>query len=281
MTPHTPRTKVHHSVPAEVLTFLKPEKLGRHYHKVPGYIKSVTNKYARVIPDYFLSQYRINSNLQQVRIHEHFTRAADCRYHTEIGTLGFSIDRPLVAELLERYYGGISPTGQNDPPVSASETRLLARMGIDLCQLCAQMLNGGLPLEHIDDAVSTYEEIHWGYCVEFVFGDLEAGVDASVHLFLDTHAVDELTRHLSELAPATAAPDEQRISQLPVRLDCVLVRMQMPLASVLALNVDDIVMVRLLERCEVHIKQQKLFYATLAEDDGALYLTSLDSVKSP
>ena len=278
----TPHTKVQHSVPVEVLTFLKPEKLGRHYHKVPDYIKGMTNKYARVIPDYFLSQYRINSDLQHVRIHEHFTRAPDCRYHTEIGTLGFSIDRPLLAELLESYYGGISPTSQNDPPVSASETRLLARMGIDLCRICARMLNGGTLLQHIDDAVSTYEEIHWGYCVEFVFGNLEAGVDASVHLFLDTHAVDELTRHLSEPAPAlTAQPDEQRISQLPVRLDCVLARMQMPLVSVLALNVDDIVMVRLLERCEVHIKQQKLFYATLAEDDGALYLTSLDSVKSP
>ena len=134
--------------------------------------------------------------------------------------MGFSLDRPLLAELLERYYGGISPTGQNDPPISASETRLLARMGVDLCRLCARMLTGGTPLQHIDDAVSTYEEIHWGYCVEFVFGHLAAGAEASVYLFLDTHAVDELTRHLSEPAPPPSAqPDEQRISQLPVRLN--------------------------------------------------------------
>lgn len=277
-----PHTKVHHAVPADSLTFLKPEKLGRHYHKVPAYIKGMTSKYARVIPDYFLSQYRINSDLQQVHIHEHFTREPDCRYHTEIGTLGFSLDRPLLAVLLESYYGGISHSHQNDSPISASETRLLARMGIDLCRLCARMLSGGTPLQHIDDAVSTYEEIHWAYCVEFVFGHLAAGAEASVYLFLDSHAVDELTRHLSEPAPPPSAqPDEQRISQLPVRLDCVLARLQMPLVSVLALSVDDIVMVRLLERCEVHIKQQKLFHATLAEDDGALYLTSLDSVKSP
>ena len=54
----------------------------------------------------------------------------------------------------------------------------------------------------------------------------------------------------------------------------------MPLASVLALELGDILMVRLLDRCEVHIKQQKLFHGAISEDDGALFLTSLDSVKS-
>ncbi|MOA55665.1 hypothetical protein D3C78_1794940 [compost metagenome] len=54
----------------------------------------------------------------------------------------------------------------------------------------------------------------------------------------------------------------------------------MPLSSVLALQLGDILMVRLLDRCEVHIKQQKLFYGAISEDDGALFLTSLDSVKN-
>ena len=47
------------------------------------------------------------------------------------------------------------------------------------------------------------------------------------------------------------------------------------------LRYGDILMVRLLERCEVQINQQKLFRGSLFEEDGALFLTSLESVKNP
>ena len=57
--------------------------------------------------------------------------------------------------------------------------------------------------------------------------------------------------------------------------------LQMPLAQVLALKPGDILMVRLLERCEVQINQQKLFRGSLFEEDGALFLTSLESMKNP
>ncbi|NNB34668.1 hypothetical protein HBN88_11785, partial [Pseudomonas fragi] len=50
--------KVQHQVPADGLLFLKPEKLGRYYHKVPVYIKKLAGKYPRAISDYFLSRRR-------------------------------------------------------------------------------------------------------------------------------------------------------------------------------------------------------------------------------
>ena len=53
---------------------------------------------------------------------------------------------------------------------------------------------------------------------------------------------------------------------------------QMPLAQVLALQLDDILMLRPLDRYEVRINQQKLFRGTIFEEDGALFLTSLESV---
>lgn len=273
--------KVQYHVPAEDLIFLKPEQLGRYYHKVPIYIKELAGKYPKAISDYFLSTYRINSDLRDVFIHESLQSPPQCRYITDMGKVGFGIDRPLLAELLESYYGGSTPPAQDEPPVSASENRMRQRLGIDIANICARVLMGGVSLGHIDSSVSTYEEISWGYCIEFVFFSPATQTDSSLRLYLDAQVVDELTRRLSDEQPSPPPElPEHRIAQLPVHLHCVLARAHMPLASVLALELGDILMVRLLDRCEVHIKQQKLFHGAISEDDGALFLTSLDSVKS-
>ncbi len=49
----------------------------------------------------------------------------------------------------------------------------------------------------------------------------------------------------------------------------------------LALRPGDVLSMRLLERCEVQINQQKLFRGVIFEEDGSLFLTSLESVKTP
>ena len=273
--------KVQHQVPIKDVVFLKPEKLGRYYHKVPTYIKELAGKYPKVISDYFLSTYRINCDLRHVIVHESLLSSPQCRYLTEMGKVGFSIDRPLLAELLESYYGGSTPPAQDEPPISASENRMRMRLGIDISKICARMLLGGVPLGHIEASVSTYDDIHWGYCIEFVFFSLATGLESSLHLYLDAQLVDELTRRQSDIEPSLASEHPgHRIAQLPVRLDCVLARAQLPLSNILALQVDVILMVRLLDRCEVLIKQQKLFNGAISENDGSLFLTSLDSVKN-
>ena len=273
--------KIQYQASAEPLIRLKPEKLGRYYHKVPVYIKEVAGKYPKAISDYFLSTYRINSDLRNVYVHETFQHTPQCPYNTGVGKIGFSIDRHLLAELLESYYGGSTPPTQDEPPVSASENRMRMRLGVDISNICARLLMGGEPLGHIDTYVSSYEEIKWGYCVEFVFFSHATQVESALYLYLDAHVIDEMTRRLSDIRPKpqTEHPGH-RIAQLPVQLDCVLARAQLPLSSVLALKIDVILMVRLLDRCEVHIKQQKLFHGAISEDNGALFLTSLDSAKS-
>lgn len=66
--------KVLHGVPADSLPRLKPQKLGRHYHKIPHYIREFSAKYPRIISDYFLRAYRINLELLRVDVHEHVSR---------------------------------------------------------------------------------------------------------------------------------------------------------------------------------------------------------------
>lgn len=277
----TGHKKVMHAVPVEQLTFLKPEKLGRHYHKVPSYIKELAGTYSRVIADHVLGTYKTYIEMKEVHVQEHFTDLPLCHYRSAIGKMGFSIDRPLLTELLESYYGGTTPSSPQTLPVSTSEQRIRERLGMDVARICARILLGGTPLEDIDASVSAYEEINWGYRIELVFFSLASATQSSVYLYLDAQVADELTHRLTNSQPETAPePTLQRIYQLPVTLDCVLASVRMPLASLLALEVEDILMIRLLDRCEVHIQQQKLFYGAISENEGSLCLTSLDSVKN-
>jgi flagellar motor switch protein FliM len=88
----TTTTKVLHQAPADSFVLLKPQKLGSHYHKVPQYIAALSNKNPKIIPDYFLLNFRLNIDLCQVFLHEQFEQAPAYILSTTNGTFGFSID---------------------------------------------------------------------------------------------------------------------------------------------------------------------------------------------
>ena len=278
----TTNAKVHHKVPADQLTRLKPHKLGRHYHKIPQFIHEISNKYPRVISDYFLRNYRINLELTRVQVHEQRATDAECIYRSALGKVGFAMDRSLLAEVLECYYGGISLPNQDAPPVSISEQRMRCRLGIDVAQIFAQSVLAGETFGDLKPWENAYEETQWEYIAEFQYHSHITGKQSSLFIYLDTQLVDELTSRMAASptpAPTGISPINQ-IIHLPVRLNCVVAALQMPLAQVQALQVGDIVMMRMRERCDVTINQEKLFRGALFEDEGALFLTSLESVKT-
>ena len=273
--------KVHHKVAADQLTRLKPHKLGRHYHKIPQFIHEISNKYPRVISDYFLRNYRINLELIRVQVHEQRATDAECIYRSILGKVGFAMDRTLLAEVLECYYGGIGLPNQEAPPVSISEQRMRSRLGIDVAQIFAQSLLAGETFGDLKPWENAYEETLWEYIAEFQYHSHITGKQSSLFIYLDTQLVDELTSRMASPLPApTGISPVNQIIHLPVKLNCVVAAMQMPLSQVLALQVGDIVMMRMRERCDVEINQEKLFRGAMFEDDGALFLTSLESVKT-
>lgn len=277
----TTNTKVHHKVPADQLTRLKPHKLGRHYHKIPQFIHEISNKYPRVNSDYFLRNYRINLELIRVQVHEQRASDAECIYRSTLGKVGFAMDRTLLAEVLECYYGGIGLPNQDAPPVSISEQRMRSRLGIDVAQIFAQSLLAGETFGDLKPWENAYEETLWEYIAEFQYHSHITGKQSSLFIYLDTQLVDELTSRMASPVPApTGISPINQIIHLPVKLNCVVAAMQMPLSQVLALQVGDIVMMRMRERCDVEINQEKLFRGAMFEDDGALFLTSLESVKT-
>lgn len=278
----TGNAKVHHGVPAESLTRLKPQKLGRHYHKIPTYIRELSSKHPRVISDYFLRNYRINLELNNVVVHEQRNDGAECIYRSALGKVGFSIDRALLTEALECYYGGTSLPSQDTPPISTSEQRMRSRLGIDIAQIFARSILAGATFGDLKPYENAYVETHWEYIAEFHYTSHVTGVNSSIFIYLDTQLVDELTSRLTHpTASQFIGNPVEQIKHLPVQLDCVIASLHMPLSQVLDLRLGDILMMRLLERCDVQINQQKLFRGAIFEDDGSLLLTSLESVKTP
>jgi flagellar motor switch protein FliM len=275
----TGNAKVHHGVPAQSLTVLKPQKLGRHHHKIPQYIKESTNKNPRLIGDYFLRNYRINLELNRIDVQEERGEEPDCIYRSAMGKVGFSIDRALLTEALECYYGGTVMASQDTPPISTSEQRMRNRLGMDITDIFARSILSGETFGKLDSYRNDYEETSWEYVAEYEYISHITGSRSSIYIYLDTELVDELTSRLAG-PPAPRLPGNpiDHIKHLPVRLDCVVAAAQMPLAQVLALQLDDILMLRPLDRYEVRINQQKLFRGTIFEEDGALFLTSLESV---
>ncbi|MFB4367830.1 MULTISPECIES: FliM/FliN family flagellar motor switch protein [unclassified Pseudomonas] len=274
-------SKIHHDVQPDQLLRLKPHKLGRHYHRIPNYIRETSGKYPRLVSDYFLRNYRINLELQGVDVLEHFKCPAECTYRSAHGKAGFAIERSLLTEALECYYGGTSLPGGEMPPESSSEQRMRDRLGADVVHLLLRALLGGDDPGKLTLHDSTYDEVQWEYQAEFRYISHITGTQASLFLYLDAQLVDELTRRNSPPPARLNGNPTQHIQQLPVQLDCVLARLRMPLLQVLNLKRGDILPIRLAERCDIEINQQKLFRGTVFEEDGALFLTSLESVQTP
>jgi flagellar motor switch protein FliM len=276
----TGNAKVLHKVAADHFTRLKPHKLGRHYHKVPQFIRELSNKYPRMICDYFLRNYRINLELSKLFVHEKRDEDAETVYRSTVGSIGFSLDRSLLTEVLECYYGGVVLPNQDSPPVSISEQRMRNRVGADVARIFLSSLIG----EDVDDLKprdNTYDEAQWEYVVEMQYYSHITQKTASMYIYLDNELVDDLTARMTHNVVNLEPVDTlEKIKGLPVRLNCVIAALQMPLSQVLTLHPGDIVMMRMRDRCDVEINQQKLFRGSLFEDDGALYLTSLESVKT-
>lgn len=274
--------KVFHQVPAEQLTFLQLQKLGRHQHKLPNHLKKLCGQYPKVISDYFLRHLRIAIELRDITVHEQLEPGAECSFRTSLGKIGFAIDRTLMAEVLECYYGGVSPLGQADQPVSSSEERMNERLGAALAQICLRMLFGPGSPESLELVANAYEQSQWEYRLALTFVSPASGTQSMLHFHLDGQLVNELTQRMT--APTHSAPTHRParlIRQVPVRLNCVLVNEQLSLARAMALRPGDILLVRLPARCDVRINQQKLFQASICERDGSLLATSLVSVKTP
>ena len=247
---------------------------------MPEHIAEAANKYPRVIVDYFLRNLRVHLEQKSVTVTETVLTEPDCVFRSALGKVGFSIARPLLTDLLEGYYGGVNVQKPDDSPISTSEERMRERLGRDIAGLFGRAILAGNSLGSLDVYENVYDRPAWDYRIEFIFENHVTSACAPLFLYLDHQLSDLLTSRMAApgLSQRTGDPLEN-IKRLPVRMECIIASVQMQLADVLALQPDDVVMVRMPERCDVRIAQQKLFRGAIFENDGSLCLTSLESVK--
>mgnify|MGYP001350158475 CR=1 FL=1 len=275
----TGKTRVFHNVPADRVLKIEPRKLGRHYYKIPQKINEVAESHPRFISDYFLSHYRTGIEFKKTLIRETEAGTPDCFFLSSFGRVGFAIDRKLLNEALEGYYGGTNPTGTTLAPTTSSEQRLRARLAQDVIDLFARALLSGESFGPLRAAENAYEDPAWEYVVEFQHQNKTTDEAVSVFIYLDAELADELVRRLTDGAPSHAGGDpSENIKQLPVQLDCVLAELHMPLFEVLSLQTGDVVALRAFDSCAVQISQQTYFRGAVYEADGALCVTSLEPV---
>ncbi|SDT23276.1 flagellar motor switch protein FliM [Halopseudomonas xinjiangensis] len=273
-------SKVQHGVPPDAFVRLQPHKLGRHYHKVPHYISEAANKYPRVIGDYFLRNFRVHLEQKSIAVDETVNGDPDCVFRSTLGKVGFSIARTLLGEVLEGYYGGVNVPGSESSPISTSEERMRDRLGREVSELFGRAILGGTSLGKLEAYDNAYDRPSWDYRVGLTFENHVTSTTSSMHIYLDHQIADLLISKMAGPGSATSMGDPlDNIKRLPVRMECIVASMQMMLADVLALRPDDIILVRMQERCDVRIAQHRLFRGAIFESDGSLCLTSLESVK--
>ncbi|WPP00046.1 FliM/FliN family flagellar motor switch protein [Pseudomonas sp. HR96] len=275
--------KVQHRLAREDLTLLRPDKLGRHYHQAGQRIREAFGKQPDLLADHFARHYRTPLQWQGITLHEQAPQPAACQYRWRDTRLGFAADRALLGELLERYYGGapLPTAAPEEAKASASEQRLRDRLGEQLLGLCGRLLLGEPAMQRLERYPGK-DEGNWEFTVQLEVVNPVSGLRASLWLYLDEPMVDAIIRHAPRRSAGVVSPPAPvAIEALPVRLQCVLLRLPMPLAQVLALKPDDVLLVRLPERHAVCINSLNLFTASLAQHAGALVLTSFDSVNRP
>lgn len=115
------------------------------------------------------------------------------------------MDRALLTEALECYYGGTCLPNHEAPPVSTSEQRMRTRLGLDVAQLFARSILAGQTFGKLESYENAYEEAAWEYVAELQFSSHITGSQSSIFIYLDTQLVDEMTSRLTPPAPPRRA----------------------------------------------------------------------------
>lgn len=261
---------------------LEMNKLGRPYHKVP---KIFTDKFdildAR-LGTYFLKKYRVNVSLNGLDFEMDCSHKHAIIFATEFGNIGFDIDRPLLLNVLNDYYGLNNDSGNittdNKMPVTKTEERLKNKLGAELSCLFlnCDIFSSRLKIKTDYSAVIN----KWSYKLTF---RLEGYSEGCLYILLDNHHIDKLLsmfRTPSDEAvndePLSSAILEKLINHLPLRLTGRLSTSSLTVAELVDLKAGDVLPISLPERFPVFIGKEQPFTAVIAEDRGKLFLSEFN-----
>ncbi|CNC13725.1 FliM/FliN family flagellar motor switch protein [Yersinia intermedia] len=282
MKPNKAKVRVHSSDSLPEIMTLDINKLGRPYHKIPKIVGDYFAVIESQISLYFLKKYRVNITLKDIKF------KTDCLYRnvqtlsSQIGHVAFDIDRTLLLNILNDYYGLTKEKNMtsvvDNIPKTQTEERLKSKLSIEIADLILNQPVFGEPLV-IKNNNST-PIVNWSYRMDFLLKDYENG---GFTLLIDTPHVDRLlktlnTEHKEEKKNKTLsmAQFDRLVSQLPIRLTSQLSCSDLTFFDLMEIKEGDIIPASLPERFPVFIGKQPLFSAVVTESRGKLFLSEFN-----
>ncbi|CNH45594.1 FliM/FliN family flagellar motor switch protein [Yersinia pekkanenii] len=282
MQPNKAKVRVHSSDSLADTMTLDINKLGRPYHKIPKIVGDYFAVIENQISLYFLKKYRVNITLKDIKF------KADCHYKnaqilsSQIGNIAFDIDRTLLLNILNDYYGltkenNITPSLDNTP-ITQTEERLKNKLSIEIAILIMNQPVFGEPL--VIKSNNSTSIVKWSYRMDFLLKDYENG---GFTLLIDTPHVDRLLNTLNteqqgekKTQALSIIQFDRLVSQLPIRLTSQLSCSNLTFAELMELKEGDIIPTFLPERFPVVIGKEALFSAVVTESRGKLFLSEFN-----
>ncbi len=277
------KIRIHQGSNLSGIMKLEVNKLGRPYHKVPKVFNDHFDILDAKISIYFLKKYRVNVALQDLTFQmDHVQKYAQL-FSTQFGNVAFDIDRTLLLNILNDYYGlskeHIQPDENKDTPVTKTEERLKAKLGSELTSrvLCQEIFKEELEIKPDYSSVVN----HWSYRLTFSLEGYDGG---NFYLFLDGYHVDKLLAALRHPAEdelrntdvVSPQPLDTMIGALPIKLTGRLASLNMTVAQLMQLQPGEVLPISMPDRCPLLIGQQQLFTAVIAEERGKLFFSEFN-----
>ncbi|CNL21225.1 FliM/FliN family flagellar motor switch protein [Yersinia aleksiciae] len=277
------KVRVHSSDSLPDIMPLDINKLGRPYHKIPKIVGDYFAIIETEVSLYFLRKYRINITLSDIKF------KTDCSYKnaqllsSQIGNIAFDIDRTLLLNILNDYYGltkeknTISSVGSF--PITKTEERLKNKLSLEITDLILNQPFFGEPLA-IKNSTSA-PIINWSYRMDFWLKDFE---HCGFTLLIDLPHVDRLlntlkTKRKEDKKKVQTLSMEQfdlLINKLPVQLTSQVSCSELTFHELMELKEGDIIFTSLPERFPVFIGKRPLFTAVVTESRGKLFLSEFN-----
>jgi flagellar motor switch protein FliM len=275
---------------------LDPRLLGRPVHLLPLFSARLQDDLDELFRAGMNRRYRASFKVGEVTM-ECAREAAHAgrwlRFSSEVGTLGFALERSVLLAALHYRYGNRDSTApaatMTQSPVreTATEERLATMLGLQLVTALASRIDAALgapaPEHGFGPALAGPPPAANVWTVRVPVAEATLGIEGVVWFTLDDAWMSRLLQHL--VAPrekAKKAPGGEAGRPLAARLQLTmtgrLLQRELPLGTLLDLRIGEVLPISGAGPTVVLVDDVHLFHAVVAERAGKLCLTSFEDV---
>ncbi|CFQ98050.1 flagellar motor switch protein [Yersinia frederiksenii] len=277
------KVRVHKNDSILKVMTLDINKLGRPYHKIPKIVGDYFSVIENNISLYFLKKYRINIALTDIKFE------TDCSYKnattlsSQVGDVAFDIDRTLLLNILNDYYGLTKEkntiSNVDNSPITQTEERLKNKLSIEIAELILNqpVFGESLIIQNNNAAPITY----WSYRMDFWLKGYET---CGFTLLIDLPHVERFLNTLNhehrgeskKTQTLSMTQFDLLVRKLPIRLTSQLYLSELTFSELMALQEGDIISATLPESFPIFIGKEPLFSAVVTESRGKLFLSEFN-----